>query len=634
MYFPICITFFRNKFKCLIFFVFQKFCKFSKEHEKLNTLTSNLKSSKSPIRGNNKTPRALSFTPYARKHFKKIMRPEHLAKHEIDNEQMLSCHDLRVKSTDISTIEFSQEIRNTTLYAILYIALNIIEDDIQLTDMRRFILEGRLTLQHIRKFFPKNITEECMQICKSINYRRSMQANMLIDSRMLQNIQYVSSQLSILDLKLPNISKLCQRYIKELSLPIDLIKFVDRLIDIYNPEIRWTGHLPPMYEARAMAYIVFILKLLFGLDDSMEHEISESCRNINGKVCEANLFVFDDWVKYLEMRKVILSQSYMPFSVAYKAECDRYRRFEFLKKQFTDDAKYYRKQQLEKLNEVIESFLAKSKEAKPETFDFSLPSLTPNTTYFQTVLSSTKNMFIPDFMHNNPSDSSLEAFIDPKNLKYFVKRNKYRFKVEELGLTEHVHIEKFNNYRGLFQRRKSTNHMATADFNVEHEVWEKQLEEKLNNEALVFGTKEVNKKIRKMTVKINSKEKHSKRKIRVESESLFDDMLDNEDSILDENTEEIVFKVSKMEFWSIMGTLKNFSSTQIETVKQKLPITLKWLVCYCANMLNTKWEKIYDELSTIEAMYLFVLEPIDHTTNKVVFKERCDHLVNGLRLKW
>lgn len=577
--------------------------------------------------------------PYARKHFKKVMRSKHLAKHLIDKEQILTCHDLKVKSTNLSTFEFAQEIRNTTLYTILYIALNMIEDDIQLSDMRRYILEGRLTLHHIKKFFPENLSEEYMKISKSLNYRRLMQANMFIDSRMLQNVKYVCKQLSIPDLKLPNISKLCKRYITELALPTDLYKYVERLIHFYSPEMKWTGRLPPLYEARAMAYIVFILKLLFGLDDSMEYKISESSKKINERIPDASLFVFDDWMRYLEMRKVILSTAYMPFSVNYKTECDNHIRYEFFKKEYTEDAKYFRKPQLDKLNEIIEIFISKSKTEEPEQFDFSVPSLTPNATYFQNILYSTQKLFIPNFMHNNPSNYSMEAYINPKNLKRLVKED-YRcaLKVEMLGLAEHVEIKRFNNFRGIIQRRcKSDVRAMTADFDVDSETWKKELNQRFADESLVFGTKELNKQIQKRSVKIDSKPIKNHRftgQANVRQENLIeDDTLEDEETTRDENIEELVLKMSNMEYWSIMGTLKNFNSKQIENVKKKLPITFKWLVTYCADMLGTDWQTIYEELLTIEATFLFVLEDID-SVDTVTFKEKCDQSVNGLRLRW
>lgn len=586
----------------------------------------------------------LEFLPYARKRFKKMMGSKHLAKHEVDNEQLLTCHNLNIKKSELTNAEEAQEIRNTTLFTILYIALNMIEDDIQLSDMRRYILEGRLTLRNIQKFFSENILEECMKVCSAINYRHSMVANMFTDTRMLAGVQQVCTQLSIPDLKLPSILRLCQRYITELALPKDLNKYVERLINIYKPEMRWTGRFTPLYEARAMAYIIFILKLLFGLDDSMEHEISESSRKINETVPAAKLFVFDDWLKYLEMRKVILSQAYMPFSVMFKTECDSNRRYEFLKKEHgEEDATYFRKIQVDNLSRIIDSFLSNFHQDEPEEFDFSLPSLTPNFTYFQTILNSSKKLTIPDFMHSNPSDFSIAAFINPRSLKNIVKDNMYKLKVEELKLREHVEIEKFNNFRTLYHFRQHQHIRAkTVDFDIDSDTWEDQLKERRRNESFVFGNEVTKQSFKKRLVNINRKEQKEKapvaqkERLEVKQENLFDCLSESEDDIIDveEDFEELIFKTSKMEYWSVMGTMKNFTAAEFEVVRKKLPLNLRWLVGYCANILDTNWQTIYNELLTIEATFIYVLEPMDSVTNMVNFKNSCDNLVNGLRLNW
>ncbi|KAL5291965.1 hypothetical protein ACFFRR_011007 [Megaselia abdita] len=616
----------------------------SKSSISMSTFSNSMSLNSSLTANTNKAVR-LEFLPYARKRFKKMVGSKHLAKHEVDTNLALTCHDLKVKKSEISCFEFSQEIRNITLYTILYIALNMIEDDIQLSDLRRYILEGRLTLIHIQKFFPENIVEDCMKICASINYRYLMNVHMFSEERMLLNTQYVCTQLSIPDLKLPNIARLCQRFITDLALPKDLMKFVERVINIYKPEMRWTGQYPPSYECRAMAYIIFVLKLLFGFDDSMEHEISESTKKVNATISEANLFVFDDWMRYLEMRKVILAQAYMPFSLTFNTEGDSHRRYELIKEEFTqEDTPYFRKPQVENLNSIIKSFLSKFHDDEPEKFDFTLPSLTPNATYFQTILNTTKKLIIPDFMHKNPSDSSIEAFINPKNLKKLVKENWFKLKVEEVEMRDHVQVQRFNNYRNLFNKKFYTDVRArTVDYDIALETWEEATRQRLQNENLVFGTKEVNDAFMPRTMKIRMKQKIRMRKesiqrshVEVKQENLFDGFSEDEEEMdeEEENFDSLVFKMSKMEFFSVLGTLKKMTQPQFDAVYKKLPLTLKWLVTYCAEILDTGWEAVYFELLTIEANFLHILEPMDSVTNMVIFKDRCDFILNGFRNGW
>uniref|UniRef100_T1GIN7 Rrn7/TAF1B C-terminal cyclin domain-containing protein n=1 Tax=Megaselia scalaris TaxID=36166 RepID=T1GIN7_MEGSC len=234
----------------------------SKSDASMSTLSNTMSLNSSVTGGISNKAVRLSFQPYAKKHFKQAIGSKHLKKHEVDGENKLTCHRL-AKIGPLTTEQLSHEIRRTSLYSIIYIALNLIEDNIQLSDMRRYMLEGRISTLNVDKFFPENIRENCRKILRETFFSHGSQPNRIQDSRIRQ----------------------------------------------HSPEMRWTAIIPPLYEARAMAYIIFVIKLLFGLDDSMESEISEASRKINESVPEANLFIFDDWMRYLEMRKIILAQA-------------------------------------------------------------------------------------------------------------------------------------------------------------------------------------------------------------------------------------------------------------------------------------------------------------------------------------
>lgn len=112
---------------------------------------------------------------------------------------------------------------------------------------------------------------------------------------------------------------LVRRYLKDLSLPDELGDYIDRLINFHPPVMKFLIY-HPNYEARAMAYIVFILKLLFGIDGYRELEISKSAQKLNKKLkmkgIKSEVFVYEEWREYIAYRNVILSKYYFPFLIA------------------------------------------------------------------------------------------------------------------------------------------------------------------------------------------------------------------------------------------------------------------------------------------------------------------------------
>lgn len=78
----------------------------------------------------------------------------------------------------------------------------------------------------------------------------------------------------------------------------------------------------PNYEARAISFIIFTMKLLFGLDDETEHELSRCAEIINSKANVSNLglpkmFVWSNWIKFIEYRKFVIKEHHFPTNFLY-----------------------------------------------------------------------------------------------------------------------------------------------------------------------------------------------------------------------------------------------------------------------------------------------------------------------------
>ena len=74
----------------------------------------------------------------------------------------------------------------------------------------------------------------------------------------------------------------------------------------------------PNYEARAMSFILFSMKVLFGLDGKTEFYYSDLAGKINDHLLDhennsdMKMFVFDSWLKYIEYRRCVLEEMHFP----------------------------------------------------------------------------------------------------------------------------------------------------------------------------------------------------------------------------------------------------------------------------------------------------------------------------------
>lgn len=257
-----------------------------KEYEKLSqpsyhsstTLTS------STSQGSSTRAIRLSFSRSARKYYKTKMNRSHLKKHEIDEKSELKCHQLH-KAPKLNKNIASAHLSRQTVYTILYIALNLIQDDIQLCDILRFMREGHLSSTQIMHFFPEEIALNCEELIKSkIFYSRR---DIFLDMSMRIHTSFLCRLLHINELQTPNLQNLINRYVDDLNLPSQITIYINRLINlcpIQKIPLKLEHRISPFYEARAMAFIIFILKLLFGLDDHKEIQISKSAKIINNEI--------------------------------------------------------------------------------------------------------------------------------------------------------------------------------------------------------------------------------------------------------------------------------------------------------------------------------------------------------------
>lgn len=257
----------------------------------------------------------LQFTRTARKQLKRKMPKKHIVKHESDYEDALDCHR---EWTKVKQADKLESLSNTVLISILLLALNLIEDDIQAADLIRFLREGHLSYFNVQRFLPENVKQEQSRAFEHLSRRGFFNHYFLRETT-----AKLCRDMAIPEMIRPNLFALMCRYVDELGLPDEFKSMLEQFIRLHPPEMNFNQEIGyssscPNYEGRAISYIIFILKLLFGIDDDRETKISDSARELNKLIPEdksLRLFVIDDWLQMLKMRRMVVQKYHMPTAV-------------------------------------------------------------------------------------------------------------------------------------------------------------------------------------------------------------------------------------------------------------------------------------------------------------------------------
>lgn len=389
----------------------------------------------------------IEFSRLSRRILKKKMPKKHIRKHETDAQ--IDCHTFR--RTNISLAYHPQVVSRSMIYELLYLSLNQIDDDIQAGDVIRYIREGHLTFTKVHKFFPDNVKKEKLQ--NNFNISNSVAPS----HEFLRFGAENQAHLLHVELKQPNFYRLAKRYVEELALPGDVQKMVDTLIMLCPPEMKLRSKRGyrklPNFEGRAIALVMFAVKLLFGLDDKRELELSESAQKINAKLNEmkssrTRLFVWTDWMKFIEMRNVILSQCHYPTcSMEQPDSTDSAHLYlDFLLQQgLGEDEASGRGSKCSEGLRNMETVFTKASDlhgisTTTSAFKFQ-PSLTPKKSYLDRLLRDaemSRNVHIPDFMREDPSRLDIVPFINPKGMQCFLKSKGIRLQVEKVLFNDNL----------------------------------------------------------------------------------------------------------------------------------------------------------------------------------------------------
>lgn len=573
------------------------------------------------------------------------MSDEHLKEHE--NNPLLKCHRYRYRDT----IRKSEEITRTKLYVLIFMALNHVESDIQLSDFVRFLREGHVSLQ--------------ITTAVSNDARYNLDFNTRIQKGMT-NVPYHYSLREIASdlakeigfkFKPTDLSVLCRRYLQELCLPPEIGHLIDVILHACPPTMG-EGSSHKNYEGRAMAFILFILKLLFGLDDQREYLISSSAREINKKITELasnnesavqqkQLFVWSDWVEYIEMRNIIIAQLHCPTAMKTHAHSDGMTAMylEHLTKsdEKNADVKSMFKPYAKLMQRVRDIFKAKyNVDPKVNEKFIFYPSLTPKRSYMDEVrFSGQSDIFVPTFMDVAHDDRDIEPFLHPSKLKTFFRQHQVNVAVKKLKCEANIDVENSGrNLDELESSDKKFGNYCLYDFDLTAQEWLEQLNDRKRIEENRIPQEEAKKLVEVRLNAISNHSRNGKEKRKTvrqhgdreamsndssKSANIFDCISSDEDEENDDQSKETVdFSISNSDYWLLLNSLYA-SRHEFEDFRKKLSKTFQWLLKQAADVIENRETDVYFELMVIEYYFTKSMAPsskkFDNLLNR--FKTIC-----------
>lgn len=587
----------------------------------------------------------LKFSSKARKYLKQKMSLAHLRKHENDFTNSLKCHNMNIKYAEMSFGDRTSQLNLKLMYAILVVALNLIEDDIQLTDFLRFIAEGHISTSKIEQFFPPDKIETYAKIITS--YRFNLKSTEVGATQLREQCSHLAKSIHLHYFKTPDILKLVKRYTLELNLPEDLNTFIERLINLHPPKMEWDKqNYSPCYESRAMAYIIFALKLLFGIDGYKEKKLTNSARRVNAELAQMNpsdlkeLFVWDDWVDFIELRKVILSKHKLSMCEQFNVIPPKEMYLDCLGKDAQSKLITLSKEMVkrqENIRAVFQHFLHscenENQDQSPPNFT---PSLTPCHNYLKCLkLDQTHSLAIPDILNVDHTKRFLFPFLASA-------------KSEDGKPMDGVQIActSKQNYVGMFKNQLINGINAnpkTVELTDDCTPWNLKIEadkpaETIFKPNLEYYSKRNYAQMIKQAAKTAEKGTYFKSKLEMELEAmrltkssrrldrinLFTHLnVKKEDSASFPSlaTLKTKLKSSNFDCWILMGKSLELNDVQTNELKRSLNLSFYWLLETCANTIGVDWRELYDQLMVLEMFFAHGIEPLENIHDRIIFQK-------------
>lgn len=672
----VCVSLFR--FVDRFFFLFQRALAnaqyeeyMSSQKTDIDSIGQNLSqySSTGPSSDNTEASIRIRYSRRTRRKARKQMTREHLIEHQNDISRRLKCHNFKDREV----------LGRSFVFALLWLALNQIDDSTQISDLIRYAKESHIKLNNISSFLPPNVDGK-----QAMYHFRKSSNDSLNHSALRSKALLVARMINMQHIRMPNLGNLCERYVKDLSLPSAIADMIRRLIAFHAPEMKTNkcsalSRGVPNYEGRAMAYIIFVLKLYFGLDDNREMEISRSAQVVNQKLIEFDskqdpIFVWSEWVEYVEMRNTILSRCHYPTAMQIdpnvSMHTDMY--IDFLKRA-NDDGQFqekYRKVEMENIRLIFDQIVQLHSNEKRKTnpsCHFS-PTQTPFSSYMEHIKndrSIKSKVYVPEFMNVDHEARDMLALLKPNQLKKEFKSHNHRLVIKKIGFNKN-----FNFVPVTYTNSKITTNVQ-FEFDVTTQEWIKEIRDSeiakqntmkvnrsIEHELIGVGVKNhleslsAKQQAKKLASKDTSLTQNATTATETVSDNFFeevekeiiddyrlleprrnldqqpnmlhylssDDDSESDDSSIDSNNQ-IDFILSNFDYWIAMRNIYYITNASFAETLNELPKSFQWLLNQCALQIHMPVKDLYIELLAIENQYRYVLKPIFKMSHYIKYRK-------------
>ncbi|KAL7019427.1 hypothetical protein ACKWTF_011119 [Chironomus riparius] len=521
------------------------------------------------------------------------------------------------------------------LLYIIYCALNICGSDIQLTDLLRFAREGILSYYNFNKLLPEKLEDVKLSLTKYHSLCYISHKSFLFDMQnFLSHFPDVKKSL-----KAPKLIVLAKRYIEDLCLPSVLFNYVEKLMELLPSKMSQNCYIPN-YEVRAMAYILFILKLIFGLDGFREKEISNSSKKINStfeKIGLPNkLFNFEAWREFIEYREIILTKYYYPSIFNYDYKLDQpYENYASMlnKVQPITFNVYNTNEKLTRLHktsihkkavtkELVQKLLNLHDEPPSANLNFEC-SFTPLKDAFQVILESPLEATINTHLVADFTDDMLEYYFDPEKLENLFVEHEIGLVARQATFPKNFSIDKPLlmplNPNGM-NRYIKLSHETIAE-----KKWIKNLikQEKENrsikeDKKVPYHIKAMSQLIKKRFNVRQSTQKKSLSPKSDETDLEYDEIADTKEIFY--NSDELTFVHPDFNLWHRKMKMKPLTTTKFKEAVEKLPKTMVWLLSAASKVIHQTPELLYFHLITLENEFTDYYEPMELNDNELKVK--------------